>query len=73
MVYVEFLGPINRPTMELEATTLHEVAAALQSQEGLGEWLESCAIAVNDQMVSDLATSLNSGDRITLLPPVCGG
>ncbi|MEF3191448.1 MAG: MoaD/ThiS family protein [Campylobacterales bacterium] len=73
MVTVEFVGPISRPPMELEASTLAEVAEELRLDSGIAMWLESSAVAVNDRLVSSLDIPLKSGDRITLLPPVCGG
>lgn len=73
MVTIEFLGPIQKEKISLEASSLHDVAAYLSKDEELKSWLESCAVAVNDTMVSDLDTALKSGDRVSLLPPVCGG
>ncbi|MCF6206485.1 MAG: MoaD/ThiS family protein, partial [Sulfurovum sp.] len=32
-----------------------------------------CVVELNDTMVSDLSTPLKDGDRISILPPVCGG
>lgn len=73
MVRVEFLGPIQKEALELEAASLQDVAAALKSDSEVATWLDSCAVAVNDTMVSDLNTPLKSGDKVSLLPPVCGG
>jgi len=73
MIKVEFLGPIAREPMEMEATTLAEVSAKLKADESLAGWLEKCAVALNDTMVTDLTTPLQAGDRVSLLPPVCGG
>ena len=73
MVKVEFLGPIQKPTLELEITNLNELAAILQEDAEVSEWLESCAVAINDTLVSSLEAPLKDGDRISLLPPVCGG
>jgi molybdopterin synthase sulfur carrier subunit len=73
MVKVEFLGPIGKAPLEMEASTLQIVSDELKKDETLTSWLENCAVAVNDKMVSDLSMALNSGDKITLLPPVCGG
>jgi molybdopterin synthase sulfur carrier subunit len=36
-------------------------------------WLENCAVAVNDLLVSSRDVALKDGDRVVLLPPVCGG
>ena len=73
MVTVEFLGPIAKAPIEMEAATLAEVATALQQDEIVSEWLSKCAVALNDTMVSDLGTALKDGDKISILPPVCGG
>ncbi|EAJ2845442.1 TPA: MoaD/ThiS family protein [Campylobacter coli] len=73
MVSVEFLGPINKPKLELNIKNLKELKAILQEDESLKEWLELCAISLNDEIVFDENTSLKDGDKIALLPPVCGG
>jgi len=73
MIKVEFLGPMAQEIIELEATTLAEVATQLQNIESVAPWLEKCAVAVNDQMTADLSMVLKSGDRVSILPPVCGG
>ncbi len=73
MVTVEFLGPIGQKPMKIEAATLQDVADVLQKDEALTVWLESAAVAVNDKLVTDLSTKLSSGDKVSLLPPVCGG
>ena len=73
MVTVEFLGPMGKAPLQMEAATLAEVAAKLKEDEALVSWLEKCAVALNDTMVNDLNTPLKEGDRISILPPVCGG
>ena len=73
MVRVEFLGPIQKEPLELEITNLNEVAAILQEDKELAEWLENSAVAVNDSIVASLDVALKDGDKISLLPPVCGG
>ncbi len=73
MVRIEFLGPIQKDAIELKASTLQEVADQLSHDEELKQWLESAAVAVNDTLVSSLDTPLKSGDKVSLLPPVCGG
>ncbi len=73
MVRIEFLGPIQKAPLELEAASLREVAEALGRDAGLKEWLANCAVAVNDTLVASLDTPLKSGDKVSLLPPVCGG
>ncbi len=73
MVKVEFLGPIGKAPVEMEAATLADVAEKLQEDGTVKEWLPKCAVALNDTMVSDLNTPLKDGDKISILPPVCGG
>lgn len=73
MIKIEFLGPIGRAPMEMEAATLADVANRLKVDSELASWLDKCAVAVNDTMVNDLNTALKDGDRISILPPVCGG
>ena len=73
MVEIEFLGPIGRKPLRLNANSLQEVKAELQKDESLREWLANCAVAVNDKMIYDANFALKSGDRVSLLPPVCGG
>jgi molybdopterin synthase sulfur carrier subunit len=73
MVRIEFLGPISKESIELEAATLKEVADALSSDKELEAWLKNCAVAVNDTLVSSLDVALKDGDKVSLLPPVCGG
>jgi len=73
MVRVEFLGPIQKEALEIEITNLSELAQILQADEELSEWLQNSAVAVNDTLVSSLDYSLQDGDKISLLPPVCGG
>lgn len=73
MVKVEFLGPIGKDSIELEAKTLAEVSQILKQDDELKEWLDKCAVALNDTMIKDLNIELSDGDKISLLPPVCGG
>lgn len=73
MVKIEFLGPINKPDLELEVKNLKELKEILQKDESLKEWLEFCAVSLNDEIIFDENTSLKTGDKIALLPPVCGG
>ena len=73
MVSVEFLGPIGKKPIQMEAKSLKDVAKELQKDEELKKWLGECAVAVNDRLVQSLDVELKAGDKITLLPPVCGG
>jgi len=73
MVKVEFLGPIQKEPLALEITSLQELATILQETPEMAEWLTNSAIAVNDTLVSSLDTPLKDGDKVSMLPPVCGG
>ncbi|WP_139451648.1 MoaD/ThiS family protein [Campylobacter armoricus] len=73
MVKVEFLGPINKESLELNVSNLKELKAILGQDESLKEWLELCAISLNDEMLFDENINFKDGDKICLLPPVCGG
>lgn len=73
MVTVEFLGPINKEPMKVEIKNLSELSEILKSDNQVSTWLETCAVAVNDTMVSSKDIYLNDGDKVSLLPPVCGG
>ena len=73
MVKVEFLGPIGKAPMEIEALTLADVAEKLKEDKSLTSWLDKCAVALNDTMVNELSVALKDGDKISILPPVCGG
>ncbi|EPM6060395.1 MoaD/ThiS family protein [Campylobacter jejuni] len=73
MIKVEFLGPINKENLELEVKNLKELKEILQKDESLKEWLELCAVSLNDEIIFDENTKLKDADKIALLPPVCGG
>ncbi|MGP1359741.1 MULTISPECIES: MoaD/ThiS family protein [Campylobacter] len=73
MIEIEFLGPIGVENLKVEAKNLGEVKAALSDKEELKKWLNICAVAVNDEIVSDINFALKEGDKISILPPVCGG
>ena len=73
MVKVEFLGPINKSALEVEISNLNELSTILKNDSEVSNWLENCAVAVNDTLVSTKDVALNDGDRVSLLPPVCGG
>lgn len=73
MVKIEFLGPIQKEALELEIKNLKELAIILQDDKELSEWLKTSAVAVNDTLVSSLDTEVKDGDKVSLLPPVCGG
>jgi len=73
VVTIEFLGPINKKPLTLDIKNLLELSDILKEDEDMSAWLENCAVAVNDTMVSSKDITLNSGDKVSLLPPVCGG
>lgn len=73
MVKVEFLGPINKEPLELNITNLEQLPSHLHQDPQLHEWLENSAVALNDTIVTSLNIELHDGDKISLLPPVCGG
>lgn len=73
MIRVEFLGPIQKDALELDITNLKELATILQETQEMMEWLENSAVAVNDTLVASLDIELKDGDKVSLLPPVCGG
>ncbi len=73
MAIIEFLGPINRENLEVDIKTLQELKDKFVQDKELQEWLDICAVAVNDSIVNSLDTKINPSDRISLLPPVCGG
>lgn len=73
MVKVEFLGPINKEAINLDISNLSQLSEILKSDNEVSTWLETCAVAVNDTLVSSKDMELTSGDKISLLPPVCGG
>ena len=73
MVTVEFLGPIGRDNMEVEADSLEMLSKILSKDEEIAKWLPKCSVAVNDTMVSDKNMKLKDGDKVSILPPVCGG
>lgn len=72
-VKVEFLGPINKNPIYIEINNLDQLSSILKENKSLEEWLEISAVAVNDVLVSNRNIELKSGDKISILPPVCGG
>ena len=72
-VTIEFLGPIGKDNMSVDINNLSQLSAILKEEADVSTWLESCAVAVNDALVSSKDISLSDGDKVSLLPPVCGG
>ena len=73
MVTIEFLGPINKKPIEVDIQNLNELSEILKQDENLKSWLGNSAVAINDSLVKDTNIALKDGDKISLLPPVCGG
>jgi len=73
MVRVEFLGPIGKEPLELNISNLNQLSEILKQDDSLSVWLENSAVAINDILVQDKNIKLEDGDKISLLPPVCGG
>lgn len=73
MVKVDFMGPIDSSSLELDVHNLHELKVELQKIPDIAKWLDISAVAVNNTICTDINTSLNSGDSVVILPPVCGG
>lgn len=73
MAKVEFLGPMNKESMQVDIQTLADLKEMFKDDVQLQEWLEICAVAVNDTLVCSLNIAIKPDDKISLLPPVCGG
>ena len=73
MIKVEFLGPIKKDDLEIKASNLVELKEILNKDESLKEWLEISAVAINNEIINSLDKELKNGDKVSILPPVCGG
>ena len=74
MIKVEFLGPMSEfQPLEIQAQTLQELKENLHNDAKIRQWLQISAIAVNDEIIEDLSYPLKKGDKVVVLPPVCGG
>jgi len=73
MVIIEFAGPLNKDKIKIDISTLKELSDFILKDDNLKEWADNLAVAVNDEIITDINFKLKDGDRITLLPPVCGG
>ena len=73
MVTVDFLGPINKDSLQVDIKNLSELSEILKNDELVSSWLGNCAVAINDTLISSKDVALNDGDKVSLLPPVCGG
>jgi molybdopterin synthase sulfur carrier subunit len=73
MIRVEFLGPIKKEPIEVNISNLNQLSDILKQDSEMISWLENSAVAVNDILISDKNYNIKDGDKISLLPPVCGG
>ena len=73
MAKIEFLGPINKKPIDVDIKHLSDLKTLFQDDPDMKAWIKSSAIAVNDQLVSNLNLSVSKNDKISFLPPVCGG
>ncbi len=73
MAKVEFLGPINRDPIDVNISQLSELKELFIDDIEIQKWLANSAVAVNDSIVSSLDIKISPNDKISLLPPVCGG
>jgi molybdopterin synthase sulfur carrier subunit len=73
LALVEFLGPIGREPMTVDIERLSQLKDILSNDSEIVKWLEGCAVAVNDELVDSLDREIEPSDKISLLPPVCGG
>ena len=73
MVKIEFLGPIGKVPLEVDIKNLGELSDILKNDVQVSSWLKTCAVAINDTIIKDKNIILKDGDKVSLLPPVCGG
>ena len=73
MAKIEFLGPLKRESIELDVKSLKELKEYFKDDEELKPWLKICAVSVNNKIVCSTDIPLNKEDKVSLLPPVCGG
>ena len=59
--------------MEVEIKNLSDLSEILKDDKEVSTWLKTCAVAINDTLISTKDIELKDGDRVSLLPPVCGG
>ena len=51
MAKIEFLGPLGRPSIEVDIANLQELKSYFKEDKELQDWLAICAVAVNDTLV----------------------
>jgi len=70
---IEFLGPIGKKPIEIDINNLKDLKKIFSNDDDIKEWLKICAVAVNDTITKTLDLKIEPNDKISLLPPVCGG
>ena len=73
MARIEFLGPIGKEPIDIDINNLKDLKKIFSKDEDIKEWLKICAVAVNDTITRTLDMEIKPNDKISLLPPVCGG
>ena len=73
MARIEFLGPIGKEPKDIDIKNLKELKELFAGDKKLEEWLDICAVAINDTLVNEIDVKIQPNDKISLLPPVCGG
>ena len=73
MVEDKLLGTIGKDSLKLDIKNLSQLSDILKNDSQVSSWLETCAVAVNDTLVCSKQIELNDRDKVSLLPPVCGG
>lgn len=73
MVKVEFLGPINKESIDLDIKNLSELSNILKKLKYHSLQLHKFQAKKIFFHHFSKNFELKSGDKISLLPPVCGG
>lgn len=74
MAVINFLGPINKPSINIDISDFNTLRNELNKIDDLKQWIPICAIAVNDKIIFETDNlKISNNDVISLLPPVCGG
>lgn len=73
MARIEFLGPIEKEPEDIDIKNLKELKELFAGDKKLQEWLDICAVAINDTLINEIDVKVEPNDKISLLPPVCGG
>ncbi len=73
MARIEFLGPIGKEPEDIDIKNLKELKELFAGDKKLEDWLDICAVAINDTLVNEIDVKIQPNDKISLLPPVCGG